>query len=105
MSLTALLFTHGLGNGISASQGLQRMSDGDSGAEETSRRHYLRSAKTARRAWRSGLAKTLLAVRAKSLWDTLLTVSQEQLCRTDARCSWQLELALELAIASSIAAW
>jgi hypothetical protein len=101
MSLTALLFAHGLENGISAPQGLQRMSGGDSGAGGTSRRHYVRPAETARRAWRSGLAKTLLAVRAQSLRGTLLTVSLEQLCRTDARCSWQIELALELAIVSS----
>jgi hypothetical protein len=70
MSLT-VLFTHGLGNGISASQGLQRMSDGDSGAGGTSRQHYVRPAGTARPAWRSGLAKTLLAVRARNPFGTL----------------------------------
>ena len=33
--------------------------------------------------------------RAQSLWATLLTaLFLEQLCRTDTRCSWQLELAL-----------
>lgn len=39
-------------------------------------------------------------------WATLLTVLfLEQLCRTDAGCSWQLELALELAIVSWITVW
>lgn len=77
-ALTALWFAHGLGNGISASQGLQQMSGGDSG------RHYVRRAETIRRAWQSGHAKTLIAVRAQAVWGTLLTVSLEQLCRTDA---------------------
>jgi hypothetical protein len=47
----------------------------------------------------------LCSPRVGSPFGTLLTVFLEQLCRTEARCSRRLELALELAIFSSITAW
>jgi hypothetical protein len=63
MSLTALFFAHGLGQwqfGIRVlSKGLMATAEGG----RTSREHYVRPAETARQAWRSGIAKTLLAVR------------------------------------------
>lgn len=85
-------------------QGLQQKIDGDSGGREDQQTALRASGRDSSASLAKWTCKNS-ARRAQSLLGTLLTVFLEQLCRTDARCSWQLKLALELAIVSSITAW